>query len=77
MWPCAGLPAVAAPATDFWRCWILAEEEKLHFLTLEVRAGNLPALALYEKHGYRRTGLRKGYYTEPREDAVLMTKEFS
>ena len=55
----------------------LAEEEKLHFLTLEVRAGNLPALALYEKHGYRRTGERKGYYTEPREDAVLMTKEFS
>ena len=55
----------------------LAEEEKLHFLTLEVRAGNLPALALYEKHGYRRTGLRKGYYTAPHEDAVLMTKEFS
>ena len=55
----------------------LAEEENLHFLTLEVRAGNLPALALYEKHGYRRTGLRKGYYTAPHEDAVLMTKEFS
>ena len=55
----------------------LAEEENLRFLTLEVRAGNLPALALYEKHGYRRTGQRKGYYTAPREDAVLMTKEFS
>ena len=55
----------------------LAKEENLRFLTLEVRAGNLPALALYEKHGYRRTGERKGYYTEPREDAVLMTKEFS
>ena len=56
---------------------ILAEEEKLRFLTLEVRAGNMPAIALYEKHRYCRTGLRKGYYTAPREDAVLMTKEFA
>ena len=56
---------------------VLAEEENLRFLTLEVRERNAPALALYEKHGYCRTGLRKGYYTAPREDAVLMTKEFS
>ena len=56
---------------------ILAVEEKLRFLTLEVRAGNMPAIALYEKHEYSRTGLRKGYYTAPREDAVLMTKEFA
>ena len=55
----------------------LAQDEKLRFLTLEVRAGNVPAVALYEKHGYCRTGLRKGYYSAPREDAVLMTKEFS
>ena len=55
----------------------LAQDEKLRFLTLEVRAGNVPAVALYEKHGYCRTGLRKGYYSAPCEDAVLMTKEFS
>ena len=55
----------------------LAAERKLRFLTLEVRQGNDPALALYGKHGYRRTGLRKDYYTAPREDAVLMTKEFA
>ena len=55
----------------------LAAERKLRFLTLEVRQGNDSALALYGKHGYRRTGLRKDYYTAPREDAVLMTKEFA
>ena len=55
----------------------LAKEKHLAFLTLEVRAGNAPAIALYEKHGYRRTGLRPGYYSAPREDALLMTKEFS
>ena len=48
----------------------------LAFLTLEVRASNQPAIALYEKHGFVRAGIRKGYYQEPREDAVIMTKEF-
>ena len=55
----------------------LAHQLRLRFLTLEVRAGNLAARSLYEKHGYRRTGLRPGYYSAPREDAVLMTKEFN
>ena len=49
---------------------------KLAFLTLEVRASNAAALALYEKHGFRRAGLRPGYYQDPREDAVIMTREF-
>ena len=49
----------------------------LAFLTLEVRASNTAAIGLYEKHGFQRVGLRPGYYQEPREDAVLMTKEFS
>ncbi len=52
----------------------LARERSLSFLTLEVRAGNVPAIALYEKHGYSRVGLRRGYYSDPREDAILMTK---
>ena len=52
----------------------LAEEKELSFLTLEVRASNLPAVSLYEKHGYVRAGLRPAYYSDPREDAVLMTK---
>ena len=49
----------------------------LAFLTLEVRQSNAPAIALYEKHGFQRAGLRPGYYQHPREDAVIMTREFS
>ena len=45
----------------------------LSFLTLEVRAGNEPAIALYQKHGFRPVGRRRGYYEKPREDALLMT----
>lgn len=45
----------------------------LSFVTLEVRAGNAPAIALYKKHGFQPVGLRKGYYEKPREDALLMT----
>ena len=45
----------------------------LSFLTLEVRAGNEAAIALYRKHGFRPVGRRRGYYEQPREDAVLMT----
>ena len=49
----------------------------LAFLTLEVRASNHAAIGLYEKHGFHRAGLRPGYYQKPREDAVIMTREFS
>ncbi|MGE4275961.1 MAG: ribosomal protein S18-alanine N-acetyltransferase [Lawsonibacter sp.] len=48
----------------------------LSFLTLEVRASNLPAIRLYEKHGFQQVGLRPGYYQLPREDAAIMTREF-
>ncbi len=46
----------------------------LSFATLEVREGNLPARALYEKHGFENVGRRKAYYDRPKEDAILMTK---
>lgn len=49
----------------------------LGFLTLEVRQGNAPARALYEKSGYKTVGRRKNYYQNPREDAILMTLELS
>ncbi len=39
---------------------------------LEVRAGNLPALALYRSLGFTEVGRRLGYYTRPREDALLL-----
>lgn len=49
---------------------------KLAFLTLEVRASNAPAIALYAKHGFQEAGRRKHYYDDPREDAIIMTLEF-
>ena len=48
----------------------------LSFLTLEVRASNAPAIALYRKHGFQEAGRRKNYYQQPREDAIIMTREF-
>lgn len=50
-----------------------AKAKKLSFLTLEVRESNAPAQGLYKKHGYTEVGMRKGYYSLPKEDAVLMT----
>ena len=49
---------------------------KLAFLTLEVRASNAPAIALYRKHGFEEAGRRKNYYTKPAEDAIIMTRYF-
>ena len=45
-------------------------------LTLEVRASNEPAKALYEKLGFAQVGLRKNYYRNPKEDALILRKEF-
>lgn len=43
--------------------------------TLEVRASNDAALQLYETMGFRRQGVRRGYYTDNREDAVIMWRD--
>ena len=53
-----------------------AQGNRLAFLTLEVRASNTAAMALYAKAGYREAGRRKNYYDHPREDAVIMTLTF-
>lgn len=48
----------------------------LSFLTLEVRASNAPAIALYLQAWLSGGGRRKNYYQQPREDAIIMTREF-
>lgn len=53
-----------------------AQGNRLSFLTLEVRASNAPAIALYERWGFAEAGRRRNYYELPREDAVIMTREF-
>ena len=45
-------------------------------LTLEVRASNAPAISLYEKLGFLQAGLRKNYYHNPKEDALILRKEW-
>ena len=42
-------------------------------LTLEARVSNFIARRLYEKYGFKDVGIRKGYYSDNREDAVIMT----
>jgi ribosomal-protein-alanine N-acetyltransferase len=53
----------------------LAIELGAQLITLEVRASNAEAQKLYAKYGFVRVGLRRGYYTDNREDAVLMSIE--
>jgi len=50
-----------------------AEMLDLSFVTLEVRESNEPAKLLYAKHGFEIVGVRKGYYSKPKENAILMT----
>ena len=54
-----------------------AGANKLAFLTLEVRESNYAAIALYGSRGFRGAGRRRNYYEHPKEDAIIMTKEFS
>ncbi len=53
----------------------LANEKGLKFISLEVRESNLPAIALYEKQGFKAVGKRKNFYSHPKEDAIIMTTE--
>jgi [ribosomal protein S18]-alanine N-acetyltransferase len=53
----------------------LAGELKASFLTLEVRASNLVAQRLYTKYGFTQMGIRRGYYLDNKEDAIIMSTE--
>lgn len=50
-----------------------AADMKLELLTLEVRRSNIAAKNLYKNYGFEEIGMRKGYYSDNREDAVIMT----
>ena len=50
----------------------VGKELGLEYITLEVRESNLTAQRLYEKCGFERVGVRKNFYTSPKEDAVIM-----
>ena len=52
-------------------------EKGLSFLTLEVRESNRGARALYAGLGFAEAGQRRGYYLHPKEDAIIMTLEFT
>lgn len=49
--------------------------ESAESVFLEVRSGNTPAISLYEKYGFNKLAVRKDYYTDPTEDAVMMKLE--
>ncbi len=51
-----------------------AVENGVALATLEVRMSNAPAIALYHKFGFREVAIRKGYYSDDGEDALVMLK---
>lgn len=55
---------------------LLAEGEKrgISAFTLEVRASNQEAIALYQSLGFKQEGIRLGFYEKPKEDAIIMWK---
>jgi ribosomal-protein-alanine N-acetyltransferase len=53
-----------------------ALEKEMIGITLEVRINNAPAQRLYHKYGFRAEGLRKNYYADTHEDAVIMWKYY-
>lgn len=53
----------------------VARNHGIHRLTLEVRESNLPALKMYEKFGFEAHGVRKKYYSDTNEDALILSVE--
>ena len=54
----------------------IANDNGLSFISLEVRESNQNAISLYQKFGFKTEGKRKNFYTNPTEDALIMTKRF-
>lgn len=54
----------------------MAQQHKARIVTLEVRISNITAQNLYLKYGFQKTGLRKAYYLDNREDAFIMSTDY-
>jgi ribosomal-protein-alanine acetyltransferase len=52
-------------------------ESSLSFITLEVRESNDAAISLYKNHNFKIAGFQRNYYTEPKENAIIMTRYFN
>lgn len=52
------------------------KERGSHILRLEVRQSNAPAIALYNSMGFTQLGIRKNYYRNPKENALILGKEW-
>ena len=57
------------------RLFTLTADDAQRGYTLEVRVSNAEAIRLYERLGFERRGIRRGYYTDNREDALIMWKD--
>jgi [ribosomal protein S18]-alanine N-acetyltransferase len=57
------------------RLFELTAEDERRGYTLEVRVSNATAIGLYERLGFQARGIRRGYYTDNREDALIMWKD--
>jgi ribosomal-protein-alanine N-acetyltransferase len=57
------------------RLFELTHDDERRGYTLEVRVSNEDAIRLYEKLGFESRGIRRGYYTDNREDAVIMWRD--
>jgi ribosomal-protein-alanine N-acetyltransferase len=55
--------------------FVLTAGDSRRGYTLEVRVSNTSAIALYERFGFEASGVRRGYYTDNREDALIMWKD--
>ena len=55
----------------------LAFLKGLSFISLEVRASNENAISLYERLNFKSEGIRKNFYDNPKEDAIIMTRRFN
>ena len=52
-----------------------AREKGCHTVMLDVRESNTPAIEFYKKHGFYEVGIRKGFYSSPKENALLMDRK--